>query len=283
MTIIDRSLKAFARVIATAYGQWESAGRTGLLQGLDPRVKIILLVYIAVGATLRHDIMHQALLLVFLWFLAAASRLPLLALARTVATLAFLFGLVLSLPAAVNIVVPGRVVLPLVDLHAERTWWIYRLPAVIGVTAEGLERSAVLTLRVANSLTAALVVMHTTPFFDLMKALRLFRVPAALIMIIMLSYKYLFIFARTAEDFYRALKSRLAGPLEAREIRAFIAGRLFFIFQRSRRRYEEIYQAMVCRGFTGEIILAPGRALTRRDVIGGAAILAAVTLILAAC
>jgi energy-coupling factor transporter transmembrane protein EcfT len=89
-------------------------------------------------------------------------------------------------------------------------------------------------------------------------------------MIIILSYKYIFIFSKTVEDMYRAMKGRLAGPVDGATIRGLLAGRIYFIFKRSQMQYEETYRAMLCRGFSGDVMLVSFRRLTGRDAAAGA-------------
>ena len=121
-----------------------------------------------------------------------------------------------------------------------------------------------------NSVALTLLVVYTTPFFEIIRALRVFRVPDAFLMIIILTYKYIFIFSRTVEDMYRAMKARLAGPVGGATIRGLLAGRIYFIFTRSQMQYEETYRAMLSRGFSGDVQLVSFRRLGLRDAVAGA-------------
>jgi cobalt/nickel transport system permease protein len=115
-----------------------------------------------------------------------------------------------------------------------------------------------------------LLIVYTTPFFEIIRGLKVFRVPDAFLMIIILSYKYIFIFSKTVEEMYLAMKARLAGPVDGATIRGLLAGRIHFIFTRSQRQYEETYRAMLGRGFTGDVQLVSFRKLTGRDAAAGA-------------
>jgi energy-coupling factor transporter transmembrane protein EcfT len=86
-------------------------------------------------------------------------------------------------------------------------------------------------------------------------------------MILTLAYKYIFILSRTIEETYLALKSRLAGNIRNRNIREVIGGRILFIFKRSIIIYENTYNAMVSRGYTGKIKLQAKYPFTTTDFI----------------
>ena len=114
---------------------------------------------------------------------------------------------------------------------------------------------AVLTLRVFNSVTLSLLVLYTTPFTEIIRALKMFRAPDAFLVIINMTYKYIFIFAKTVEDMHLAKKSRALGEVSGGEARRWIAGRIALIFRKTQTRCEEIYKAMISRGFSGEVVL----------------------------
>lgn len=126
-----------------------------------------------------------------------------------------------------------------------------------------------LTSRVMNSLALSFFVLYTTPFPEIIKALKVLKIPDGFLMIITLSYKYMFIFAKTVEDMHLAKKSRLAGQVSNAEARRWIAGRLAFIFKKTRLRCEEIFKAMLGRGFSDNIKIYGVRKLHARDWVTG--------------
>jgi cobalt/nickel transport system permease protein len=88
-------------------------------------------------------------------------------------------------------------------------------------------------------------------------------------MIITLSYKYMFIFAKTIEDMHLAKKSRLAGQVSNADARRWIAGRMAFVFKKIKLRYEETFKTMQSRGFSGSIKIYSVRKLRMHDWITG--------------
>jgi energy-coupling factor transporter transmembrane protein EcfT len=136
---------------------------------------------------------------------------------------------------------------------------------VIGFTAEGVSVVSMLTLRVINSLSLSFLILYTTPFPEIIKALKVLKVPDAFLIIISLTYKYIFIFARIVADMHLAKKSRLAGALKSAEARDWIAGRIAFIFKKTQLKCDDVFKAMIGRGFSGEIKLYQYQKITGRD------------------
>jgi len=281
VTFIDKTIRSIAGVIKSSYVYWEMAEKDGLFQRLDPRVKVMFMAYFIVIVSLMRSLYAEMAITAFIFMLIALSRLNIFYMYKRIIGFALFFGFLIALPSAFNVITRGEIILPVATLSRSYQFWIYHIPKDIGITGEGAFGVAMLTLRVANSIGISLLVIHTTPFFEIIRALKVFRVPDTFLMIIILTYKYIFIFSRTVEDMYLAMKSRLAGAADSATVRELIAGRIFFLFKKSQMRYEETYRAMMSRGFTGDIELYSFRTFTARDAAAcvflaaaGAAILA---------
>ena len=200
--------------------------------------------------------------------LAVLSRVSLLFLYGRVIPLAFFFGFLVSAPAMLNVISTGRVVLPLFELSRPYAFWIYFVPQHIGITDVGINICAKLTLRVFASLSLSFLVVATTSFPEIVRALKLFRLPDSILLILTLTYKYVYLFALTITDMYRAKKARLVLGTSASEFRQWSAGRMVTVFRRTERRVDDIYRAMLSRGFSGELRLLAGHALKPLDMVG---------------
>ncbi|MEJ2689921.1 MAG: energy-coupling factor transporter transmembrane component T, partial [Deltaproteobacteria bacterium] len=154
-------------------------------------------------------------------------------------------------------------------------FWIYHIPRDIGLTREGLQGVALLTSRVFNSISLSMLVLYTTPFTEIVRALKVLKVPDTFLMVIILAYKYIFIFAKTVEDMHLAKKSRMVGAAGDDEARRWIAGRIGLIFTKTQIKCEELYKAMLSRGFSGEVRLHGFKGAARSDYTAGLALLAA--------
>jgi cobalt/nickel transport system permease protein len=279
MTFIDKSISTIAQIVKTNYVQWETAEKNGLFQKLDPRLKTVFLLFCVAVISAKKGLDAELVMSGFLFVLVMFSRLNLIRAYKRILFFGFFFGFLIALPAAFNVITPGEVIFRIATISQPHHFWIYTIPAEIGLTAEGCYGVAMLSLRVVNSVSVVLLVLDTTHFFDFIRSLRILRIPDSFLMILMLTYKYAFILSRTIEDMYLAMKSRLVGSIRSSEIREIVSGRIFYVFKLSRMRYEETYKAMQARGFTGEVSLHTGRGFTGLDTAAGI-ILAGVLIII---
>jgi cobalt/nickel transport system permease protein len=275
---LDKGLEHLASVMRSSLSQGETSRAAGILQGVDARVKVLAALLFIIAVSLRLSLTAMIVVLACCLALSTLSRLG-YGYVRRVALLAFAFGFTLAAPSAFNIVVDGTVVYPLLHLESAHTFWVYQIPQTIGVTREGLLGVARLTLRVADSLAISLLVLHTTPFAEVMRALKVLRVPDTFLLVVTLSYKYIFIFAQTAEEMHFAKKSRLVGGVDAAGARGWVVGRIGLLFRKTQLRCEEIYKAMLARGFSGEVRLAPSAPMRPKDWAWGAGFFAAAVLL----
>jgi len=254
LSFIDKSIGKISGIIKS-YFLFESGSKNGLFQRLDSRVKILFMFFFIIITSLKKDIHSEILIFLIILLFVTVSRLHLFNFYKLVFLFSFIFGFLIALPSSLNIITKGEIIYPLLHLESQVDFWIYHIPAEIGLTREGLGVTLMLTLRIINSLSISLLIINTTPFTEIIRALKLFRIPDTFLMIISITYKYIFIFARTVEDIYFSMKSRITGSLSKTEMRELIAGRIAFMFKKSRITCEEVYRAMISRGFSNEAII----------------------------
>jgi cobalt/nickel transport system permease protein len=253
---IDRTIRKSASFVWNAIIQYERPKKGLHLTLISAQSMLIFFLTYIVCITLTHRISGQLFFSGFFLILILLSPVKLLSLYRNVFMLSFLFGFLVMVPAALNIFTPGKMLFPIIRFQSAKSFLIYHIPAEIGITDKGIMIVARMFMKVFNSLTLTFLILRSTTFYRLIKALRIFRVPAIFILIITLSYKFIFIMAHTIEEMYLAMRSRWIGNRDQRETRKIIAGRMGFLFRKSWMRYEEIYKAMVSRGFTGEFTIS---------------------------
>jgi cobalt/nickel transport system permease protein len=139
------------------------------------------------------------------------------------------------------------------------------------------------------SVQAALLLAYTTPFADLVDALRGLRIPAVIVSIISFMYRYLAVLTDEAGRMSRARQSRSAAAPKGRpggsySWRARVTGAMVgSLFIRSYERSERIYSAMLARGFAGTFRSAQLPRPDQRSLVWfTAALLAIVTFVVAA-
>ena len=200
---------------------------------------------------------------VLVWFAAGVSRVGLpRVLLRSFVALPFIL---IALPSVFTR--PG---IPLFDLNL--------IFFTATATLEGLEFFVSVLLKSWTSVTAACILTATTPPMRLLEALRALRLPAILVSIVMLMYRYLFVLVEEAQRMMRARAARSAaigansgGTLVWRAKSAGgMAGSLFI---RTLDRSERIYLAMLARGYDGSIRRQDAPPVSRRELTALAAAL----------
>jgi cobalt ECF transporter T component CbiQ len=218
----------------------QSADAKGLLQSLDPRVKVAgLALFLLVSAAASKLWVVAAVLLVST-VLAAASRISLWTLATRVWLATLPLSGALALPAL--FMTPGNA--------------IYRVPLLHWVASQqGLRSASMLVLRAETAATLALALVFTTPWTHVLKALRIFRVPVALVVVLEMTCRYILLLLDSAHEMFESRKSRTVGALtrgEQRRIAILSAGALL---NRTLYLSNEVYLSMLARGFRGEVYI----------------------------
>lgn len=254
---LDKTLREISSFFSRSLFREETARRNGLLQRVDPRARLLGLLFFLASVSLARSI--PALLFHF--------ALPLLALAlsrirpREFLGAGFFFALffsaMMAAPATLNLFSGGTVVYPLLTLGGERSVGPYLLPNVVGITRQGLLSSATFLLRVLSSTAAVLWLTLSTRWVDLLRALRFLRLPPVFLQVTGMTVRYVHAFLRQSEEIHLGKKSRSVCRAKTGEDQAWTGSRIAFSWEKSLHLMEEVGAAMKARGFTGEAKFPP--------------------------
>jgi energy-coupling factor transporter transmembrane protein EcfT len=247
----ERTLLTVAAFTGDALRQDEEARRPGLLQRLDARAKVASCVALLVGVALAHTLAALMGVAAGAFALAVATRLDPGRFLLRVWGVVPLFTAAVAVPAALNVVTPGPA---LVDLgptpHAlVALGW----PARLALTGPGATAALRLILRTGASLSLVSLVARTTPPGEALRALRALGAPRAFVIVAAVAHRYLSLLVTTVEELHLALLSRRLRPLGGAEGRAFVASRVAFVLRKTRATADAVHEAMVARGFAGEL------------------------------
>lgn len=256
MSFIDHTVKTSAGVVKASILQYEIARIAKGFQKFSSQGILILFVIYIVCISISVSLTGQLLFTGLIFMLLITTTVPLKAVYFKAIVLAFFFGFMVMLPACLNVFSPGKILIPIIRFESERQFWIYHVPAEIGVTREGSIIVCRMFMKVFNSLSLTFLVIYSISFDRLVKSLRLLKVPSLFILIITMTYKFIYSMALTIEEMYLAMRSRWIGNYNGDKTRHIIAGRIGFLFKKSFQRYEDVYRAMISRGYTGEIHIA---------------------------
>ncbi len=260
--LVERTVDGLLHAMERAASAETAGSRSGWIERLDPRVKLTALVALVSAVALSHRVDVVAALLVAGVALAIAARVPLRALMSGVSLAAVGFSLALAAPAV--FLTPGRPV---------------AVVPVLGwtVTAQGVTSAGFLVLRAAAASAFGFLLVFTTRWPHVLKALRAFRVPVVFVAVLAMTYRYVLLLLESAHDMFVARRSRTVGRLSAAERRRVVAQSAGVLLAKSLTLSNEVFLAMQARGFRGEIHVLDDFVMARADwlALGLAAAVAA--------
>jgi cobalt/nickel transport system permease protein len=235
---IERTLAGLIAASDYAASAEQMASQNGALQHVDPRVKVGGLFALIVAAAAARNLPSVGSLFGAALLLAMLSHIRVARLAGWVWAPVLFFTGTIALPAV--FLIPGRAVV---------AWgWL-------AVTRQGLGSAALLVTRAETTATLAALLVLTTPWPWVLKALRVFRCPALLVAILGMTYRYVFVILETALDMFESRKSRTVGVLEPVERRRLAAASAGVLLSKSLQLSADVHLAMQARGFRGEVYL----------------------------
>jgi cobalt/nickel transport system permease protein len=250
------------------------AKRNGLLQSLDPRVKLISIIALIFAVSMTHDI--RLLVLVYLLTLVFAylSRVEILFFLKRVWVFVPIFAGIVMIPIIFNVFMAGDTLISLATLGPGAHLGPFPLPETITITRQGTLVALTFILRVATCVSAAVLLFLTTPRDLIFKSLRALKVPKVYVLTLDMCYRYIFLFTGMVKDFYMAKKSRSFKTLSLGEEQKWVGGRVGYTLIKSLNMSEKVHGAMISRGFNGEIKIMHNYSIHRRDYVACVSVLA---------
>jgi cobalt/nickel transport system permease protein len=222
----------------------EIARREGLLQSLDPRAKLIGALALLIAISASHNLTVILALYILTLPIASASRVPMGFYFKRVWVFMPFFTGVVALPALFSPFSPGAPIVTLIDLASPRVY--------LAITQPGVITAAFLLLRVGASVSIAVLLILTTRWTTLLKALRVLRVPQAFVLILGMTYRYIYVLLHAANNMFLARRSRVVGRVASAEDQRWLAASMGALFAKSYALSDDVYLAMQSRGFRGE-------------------------------
>jgi cobalt/nickel transport system permease protein len=242
------------------------------LHSLDPRIKVIVTIAFILSNALLPDGAWVAFVLAWaiVIFANAASGLG-VGFTFKRSFIALPFALV---AVTVLFSIPGKPVTSFNFLMWHLT-----------ITDAGFLRFISIVIRSWLSVQMAILLVAVTEFPKIIHALTHLKIPAIITMIISFLYRYLFVLTDEVMRMLRARQARSAAAPGVRsggsvawraQIAGHMAGQLFL---RSYERSDRIYNAMLSRGYKGELMTIHPHHFHRHDVMVGIFSLFALVLI----
>lgn len=246
---VERTIDGLYAATSRAIYADTLAERGGLLQGLDPRVKLAGLLGLILAAALSAKLWVIGAILAAAVSFASLSGLP-LSLLSPVWISALTFTGAIAIPAV--FLTPGTAV--------------YQVPILDWpITAQGLTTAAYLILRVETSATLALLLVFTTPWTHVLKALRILRVPVVFVVVLGMTFRYILLLLETAHEMFESRKSRTVGRMSGSDQRRLAVSSGGVLIAKAFQLSGEVFLAMQARGFRGEVYVLDEFQMHGRD------------------
>jgi cobalt ECF transporter T component CbiQ len=245
---LERNGSAVAGAIERTVASEASCRARGLLQAIDPRLKIVVFAALVLLCSLTRSAVVLVCLYALATMLAVLSKIGAGAFTKRIWVFVPLFTAVVAIPALV--LTPGAPIASLGPLE---------------ITREGARAALMLMLRVSASVSFPILLVLTTPWHRVLEALRSLRLPGIVVSLLSLTYRYLLLLLRTLSELLMARESRIIAPLPLRQETAFASRSAGYLFLKSLHLAEGVHMAMVSRGWDDE-----GRREARGACSGGA-------------
>ena len=245
-------LSSFVNAIQeTVYAERYST-TIGLLQQIDPRVKLFSVAALVLSAVAVRTIAPLVVLLGAIVILCIASGVP----------LAFF-----TLRTTVFIpIFAGLIALPLLFMTPGVALASLKLDGIaLVVTSQGLCRAAQFTLRVWVCVALSVLLILTTRFSKLIGAMDYLRFPRVFVMMTSITYRFIFLFLNEGYRMLLARESRITKELRWRENVGSLARIVATLFIRAHERGERVYLAMAARGYAGTLRRLDKMRCVKRD------------------
>lgn len=249
-SFIQKTIVGFTRALSDALVSEKFAHRSGFLQSLDPRVRLLGVLVLVIAAVACRKVQGVAALFLVATLISVLSSLDLWSLAKRVWIPVLIFTGMIAMPAI--FITPGTA--------------LWTSPALgISISSQGVYSAAMLILRVETAATLTTTLVLCTPWTHVLKALRSLFLPAEIVTMLTMTHRYAFLLMETAQQMFESRESRRVGVLPGPDRRRMVGQTAGVLFSKSVELSQDVYLSMVSRGFHGEVYLLHEFRLFSRD------------------
>lgn len=210
----------------------EIALRQGFLQSLDARIKLLTFFALIIQALFARNLTVLFILYAFCLFFVLISKISLGFFLKRTLIFIPLFALFIAIPA---------------------------------IFSFGLPIALIFVMRVLVCVSFSVLLSITTKHFELLKVLRIFKIPQIFVMTLGICYRYIYLFIEIIEQRYLAIKSRVGRVSNYKYGQNIVAWNIASLWNRSVKLNEEVYLAMLSRGYRGEAVAWNDFKIKSRD------------------
>jgi cobalt ABC transporter, permease protein CbiQ len=250
---IEKTVLGIQSTFEDMFASDEIANKKGLMQSLDPRVRLLSIILLIVIANLGNSLYYMAIMLVYSLILAVLSKIPMKSYIARISAVSIVFTGIVLIPSLFNVVRPGK---PLIYI----TGSLY-------ITKGGTLSALIFIMRSFVSLSFIYILTLSTKWIEILKALRYFKLPKVFSATLDISLRYITLFLDVASNMFLARKSRSVGKSKGKSERKFVASSMGNLLIKSEQLSDDVYNAMISRGYKGEYKTINDFKISRSDII----------------
>ncbi|MFA5199790.1 MAG: cobalt ECF transporter T component CbiQ [Candidatus Omnitrophota bacterium] len=252
---IERSIVGVLSFLQDSFFSQDISLQNGFLQSLDPRIKLATFLLFILQILFAKSIGILFFLYAFCLALVVFSKINLIFfLARTWIFIP-LFSLFIAVPAIFSVFSPGE---------ALAVWNVLGVKLI--VTKQGLDSALFFVMRVLSSVSFAVLLSITTKHFELLKVLRILKIPQIFVMTLGICYRYVYLFIEMIQNSYLAIKSRVGSFTHQKKGQEIVAWNIANLWKRSNYLNEKVYKAMLSRGYKGQALAWEDSRVKTKDL-----------------
>ncbi|MCK5681420.1 cobalt ECF transporter T component CbiQ [bacterium] len=203
------------------------------IHDLAPRTRTLAALTLSFIVALSHEFLPLVTALIIAAALVIAARLDLFKAGRRLLVIA---GFLLLIWLVLPFTCPGDII-----------WQ----KSFLSISQTGLTLALQLTLKTCAMLLIFLALISTMSTADLAHALHNLKLPAKLVLLLLITYRYIFLIEDELQSLLRAAKIRNFHPGTSLHCYKTYANLLGMLFVRAAERAQRVHKAMLCRAFDG--------------------------------
>lgn len=245
---LEHNLARFTHFLQEGFLAEETARLNGWFQKIDARVKLFCILILVLTTAFSRDLVVILCLYLLSLIFCSGSRLLTTSFVRRIWMFMPLYTAFVAAPAL--FLTPG-----------DPLWGSTRF----SITAQGLNSFLFLVMRVATTVSFMMLLVLTTSWPRLLKAMRSLGCPRMVVFLLAMTYRYVDVLLQTANSLFLARKSRRLGHEEWRTTRSWIGALMGSLLGKSLHLSQEVFLAMQSRGFRGEPLLLSEFNMRKKD------------------
>jgi cobalt/nickel transport system permease protein len=234
---VPHSLRGLLESAETLVCIEDLSEKKGLMQAIHPIAKLVAIAAMIISALFITRLFYLLIICIVPIFFAAASRISF----KQFLTRTLLIPLLMA-----------TVSIPVLFLTPGNPIWTTNIGSVnFMITAEGITRFLVFTIRIWFCVATLSLLILSTGFDKTLKLLTVLHVPSLIIQLFSLTYRYFFVSIHEAQSILIAKEARTYKNKKTINVQALkdLGTILSTLFIRTYERSERVYLAMKARGF----------------------------------